>query len=462
MTRKKRWVLFSIFSLLFFGCAFILIAYSRGYRLDNFNVVHTGGIYLDKIIPNQAKVSINGLPKKRPLISMSGGLLLDNLNPQAYEINVSMQGYYAWYKQISVASGMVESFKYIMLIPEKISSRRIDEIKNSQIIFSADKTVYLQNDPVLGNVIKIRQTGHNLAIPLPKRLAGKNILLKQASQNNEIFIFEENSNLIVFNSKTNSVSDLKAILQAKNLDSYAFSKVDAGQILYLTQGALKKYDFSSQKISVITASSSGFAESENGLIYSINSMSHSLTAISQTTPSKNNIVLTNEMLSASNSPFFIDISDNNKLKIKSEKNDLITADLNRKKIDLIDSNVAEAAVSPDNKKIAYIKENQNSSNLMIYYLEDDDSTGKMIRTGEKTAIASGKQLSKPNWLQLNNQSTHLIYLENENLKISEIDSRDRVNSALIREGVPDFYYNHKTGQLQWLLGDALWDYTFKF
>ena len=122
MTKKTRKILFFGCAILFVLFAPLAIIYSQGYRI-NFSpgegekiITQTGGLFL-KIQPRQAKVYIDGKLKENTDFFF-GSLLVENLLPGKYVIEVKKEGYSSWQKTLEIKEKTVTEAKDIVLFPE--------------------------------------------------------------------------------------------------------------------------------------------------------------------------------------------------------------------------------------------------------------------------------------------------------------------------------------------------------
>jgi len=119
MTEKTRTIIFFSCAILFILFAPLAIIYSQGYRI-NFSpeqgekiITQTGGLFL-KIQPRQAEVYIDGKLKENTDF-LFGSLLVENLIPGKYAIEVKKEGYSSWQKTLEIKEKTVTEAKDIVL-----------------------------------------------------------------------------------------------------------------------------------------------------------------------------------------------------------------------------------------------------------------------------------------------------------------------------------------------------------
>ena len=118
MTPKQQWRwrigLFAIFLVVIP----VIVFYSFGYRIsDNFKVVKTGGIYISNN-ESGASVLLNGKPKKSAGL-IDRNILVQNVKPGNYTVNIEKEGYRPWVKYIKVQEELVEVC-FPLLVPSEM------------------------------------------------------------------------------------------------------------------------------------------------------------------------------------------------------------------------------------------------------------------------------------------------------------------------------------------------------
>ena len=121
MTKKTRTILFFTFAALFVLAAPTVLFYSQGYRFDfeAKKIVQTGGLYL-KVAPRSAQVYLNGTLKGTTSL-FTNSVLIENLLPKTYSVEIKKDGYYSWQKTLTVEERRVTEAKNITLIPQNIN-----------------------------------------------------------------------------------------------------------------------------------------------------------------------------------------------------------------------------------------------------------------------------------------------------------------------------------------------------
>lgn len=151
MTKKTRFILFSIFVVLYLVIAPLIVFYSLGYRFDfeKRKIISTGGLYL-KFWPENAEVLADGKIKKK-INPLSNEMLIQGLFPKKHTISVKKDGYTQWEKTLEVKEKEVTKVENITLIKEKIIFEKLKEnIKDFYISSNGD--LILSSDPSTSNL----------------------------------------------------------------------------------------------------------------------------------------------------------------------------------------------------------------------------------------------------------------------------------------------------------------------
>lgn len=137
MTKRRRTILFYLSVILFVVAAPTLILYSQGYRYDfeKNKLVQTGGLYF-KVAPRGAQVFLNGALKDETSL-FGNSLLIKNLIPKTYNIEIKKQGYHPWQKNLQVSEKHVTEAKNITLFPENTIFQKLTATTTPDILYSA-------------------------------------------------------------------------------------------------------------------------------------------------------------------------------------------------------------------------------------------------------------------------------------------------------------------------------------
>ncbi len=125
MSKKIRNTFFIILILLFLAIAPAMVMYCLGWRIDwgTWKIIEPGMLYF-RATPKSAEVYVEGKPQKKTDMFF-GSILVEDLMPRNYEVEIRKAGYHSWTKNLSVNKRQVTEAKNITLIPENINLNQI-------------------------------------------------------------------------------------------------------------------------------------------------------------------------------------------------------------------------------------------------------------------------------------------------------------------------------------------------
>ena len=193
-------MLFSICVFLFLLAAPTVILYSQGYRLDlnpppgGKIITQTGAFYF-KVAPKGAEIYLNGELKKTAS-GLTGSLLIENLSPKTYEIEIRKQGYYHWKKNLTIREKQVTEAKNIVLSPQNhnfsVFDENLPEIPISATSSDQTKLIERLNDYEIWILFLKDQYGQ------PQKKAGERVfLLRFSAKIGNVFWL--NNDYLIFN-----------------------------------------------------------------------------------------------------------------------------------------------------------------------------------------------------------------------------------------------------------------------
>lgn len=167
------------------------VLYSQGYRIDfdSKRITQIGGLFL-KVGPKRAEVYLDGKLKNKTDFFF-GSLLIEDLLPKKYKIEIKKPGFSSWEKTLEIKEKEVTEAKNIILFPENLNFSEISK-RVEKFWFSPDqkKIVLKENNPPAdgGWALKLYDLDKNVKSHL---INEKNIYLKGADLLN--LEFSENS-----------------------------------------------------------------------------------------------------------------------------------------------------------------------------------------------------------------------------------------------------------------------------
>ena len=138
MEIKARRIYYSVFIIIFLILAPTLLLYSLGYRYDSArHTLYQTGLIDIKTKPNGASLYVNG-----NLIGKTN-LVVPNLKPGYYALEMTKDGYLTWQKEIEVVASQTAIFGHIVLFQDNIEPRLIvKEVKSLSLSNDSQRFIY--------------------------------------------------------------------------------------------------------------------------------------------------------------------------------------------------------------------------------------------------------------------------------------------------------------------------------
>lgn len=443
---KRRTKIIFVLFILFFLITPTTIFYIQGYRI-NFNlsngakiITKTGGFYFNIVTPKNVEIYINNRLKSKTNF-FSNNIFLKNYLPKKYKIEIKKKGFHTWMKNLEVKEKYVTEIKNVVLIPENPNFLFL--MKNIEnYFFSPNKEkiiikenlknnwklyLYNINDNTKNDLINekdISKENINL-IDLKFSNDSKKILIKtKINKKNKYYFFlidlEKNSNAISLIYESNSNND--------DEQEIFFNPENSQKLFILEKNNLFEKDLKRKTKIKLLEKIVTFLSSDKDIYYIDDSG-----FVFKTNFSFQNKEKINEI------PFLL--QDKQKYKINifleeifiQDKNNLYLFNTNTKTFEKFFENYKEIKISPDFKKLAYFSDYE----IWIMYLTTIQDQPPKIK-GEKTFITRvSKKIGDVFWLN----SHYLIYNSEDEIKIAEIDDRDKINIVdLIKYKSPKIYW----------------------
>ncbi len=124
MTLKTRKILFLICLLIFIAGVPILVGYALGYRynLKDNRLIKTGAFLL-KTQPSETNIYLDGLLQDNKMMITPKGLIdkfiiITGLEPKNYLLEIKLENYHPWKKNLKIKEGLVTKADNIVLLPK--------------------------------------------------------------------------------------------------------------------------------------------------------------------------------------------------------------------------------------------------------------------------------------------------------------------------------------------------------
>lgn len=419
MTLRFRRVLFYAFFIIFIPLSAGVIFYSQGWRFnfENFELSKTGAIYIETI-PKDAIIEIDEkiFPDRSGI--MQKGTLISNLPPETYKLKISKNGYLPYYKNLKVGQSLVSEAINVILIPEKISERRIipHKLKGEEIAAANGQKIIVKNIQN-GNFYLYDLTALNSAFNASAAVAAalKNAELKKIA----FHPFTPEKLIIEINVK-NQKSLLYILTPGKPNPEPLFLEKTGEKLIAWNIGDSGVYSIweiqtsKNQPPNLIARYFNLAIKTENQIAELPKTQSSAKNTEIKISPSGSKIGVLEE-----NGDLFIPAEDGSFKKIAH------------------DAKFFE--FSPDGKKIAFI---DGDGKINIYFLE-----AQFKNISKKAEEVIGFNLENKKFIKnifWHNDSYHLFIEyggKNGKINFTEIDDRKPLNIYPVFENISDFYYD---------------------
>ena len=455
MTKKSRTILFFILTGLFLTIAPGIALYSWGYRfdIDSKKIVQTGAFYF-KVVPRSAQVYLEGKQIKRTDFFF-GAVLIENLLPKKYEVEIKKDGFYPWRKTLEIKERGVTDAKNIVLVPQNPEFSILTK-KAENLFFSPDgKKVVLKETSEDGWALKLLELERNVKSHL---VAKKDILKTEVS----IFDlnFSSDSKRILL--KTGSKEKLKYTLidlekspivlvfldfLGENTEDVFFHPTDGQKLFLLKNGDVFEADLFQKKISPKILENIKSFQVFNKDIYYLLDSGPDVGFLFKTDFSfsgREKINKNSFSLNGDEKYKIYVFSD--KIFLQDERNlYLFNPDLND--FEKFFETTREPEISSDFKKIVYYSDYE----IWILFLKDEFSQPQKS-AGEREFLARfSEKIGNVFWLT----GHYLIFNSGSKIKIAEIDDRDKINIVDLADFKdPEIFFNQSDKKLYILIGSS--------
>lgn len=246
--RIKRAVAFYFSVVLFFSLLPIFLSYSLGYKIDYvaLKIYKTGIIYINSQ-PSGASVYINGRKYKNTTPTQ-----IEKLRPASYRVEVRLENYYPWERNLTVKPNMVTKADRIVLFPIAQDRKKLVNQEISDFIISDKGIIYYMGKYGLfrsgmdGSSIKKLSSYSSW----PGRIIGK----KFSPDGNKFFYFTQWTLSVAYLNpdkavlKDNETARIEEVLASEDSVIDAFWYSDSGYIIIVTERDIKVAELRGEKM----------------------------------------------------------------------------------------------------------------------------------------------------------------------------------------------------------------------
>ncbi len=470
MEKKIRTILFFICLLLFFIIAPLAVLYSQGYRfnLETKKITQTGGLFL-KVVPSDAEVYINGELEEKTSF-LFGSILIENLLPKTYKIEVKKEGYHPWQKSLEIKERQVTEVKNIVLVPKLPEFILLEkDVENFWFSPTKKKVVYKKiNETGLWNLElfdiptntrrvilsqeKLKETDSDTQqneelMDVKWSLNEERILVAELRSSSPFAVArvlektQKNKYFVIELAKTPAVLTSLDFL-GENIKEVSFNPKNSQEIFFIVSlkypnnsskkmGYLFRVDYSKKEIPRLVLTSKPELKTpllpkeehlitfiifggdiiwlaDAGFLYKSNFDSGEILEVLNLKPHPVKEEVNYEIFMADISKIFL-----------KEGDSLYYLDPELREFKKVSEKVSSLSFSPDLKKIIYFSD----SEIWLFYLERlYDQPQREAQ--EKTLVGRwAEKINKCSWFT----SHYLIFNTGNKIKVAETDDRDRIN-----------------------------------
>lgn len=423
MSKKSRNIIFLILLTSFLVIAPAMVMYCLGWRINwaQRRIIEPGMLYL-KALPRSADVYIEGQPAKKTDLFF-GSILVENLMPKTYTIEIKKDGYYSWKKTLDIEKRQVTEAKNIFLIPQSPSLLQISEniekifpfpdhkklilLKNIEPKWSLDsidtsnnfeKQLVSQDDLKLGALVNF--------LDLKISSDSKKAILKVSAKNKNFYF--------VLNLETDILTPLSFKTEPSQI---FFNPESANKLFLLYQPDIKEIDMLTGNVSASLFSNIISMDISNNNIYILDKNGFVFKTDSALSKMEKINILPIQIKDKANYQL---VALNGNAFIK-ENDSLYAFDKEIMSFNKISDAVKDFKLSPDAKQLLYFTNNQ----LFIYFI-DKKTDQPHKKAGEKIELANSQsQIENAFWLN----NFYVIFDNGEKITISETDERGGFNTV---------------------------------
>jgi len=436
MSRKTRNIAFLVLAAIFLTAAPAAVMYSLGWRIDwiGRRIVEPGMLYF-KASPKSAEVYIDGKLQKKTDIFF-GSLLIENLMPKSYQVEIKKAGYHPWKKLLPVEKRQVTEAKNILLVPENLNISQISQ--NSEALFLlpnkrgfiAKETTFSansKNQTVQKWNLKLIDASNNLKSHIMSQddlRLGSSVDffdLKFSSDSKSAVlrvISKEQMYYYVLNLQTNILTPIPF---KTDPDNVVFNPSSVNKLFVIENGKITEMDVKSKEISSPLLSNLIAIDASNNDIYVLDETGF----VYKTNPSFSNLQKLNIL------PFEVKKETGYALSYKggevflNEGNSLYILNEDTMTFEKVSDNVKEFEVSPDGKQLLYFTDKEAS----ILFLDKKIDQPRREKGERMLLIKSSDPIGNAFWIN----NFYIVLNQGKKIEIIETDDRSDLNIAPVVE-----------------------------
>lgn len=468
MTRTTRRFIFYIFLISFIILALGIILYAQGYSFDwqTKSLFITGAFYF-KSYPEEADIYINNEYQGQT------SKFIKRLAPKEYDVKISKPNYHDWEKTLKISSKLVTEAKNILLVKKNpVKTLTAENVKYFSISNDQKKIIYLTDkttkeiDPAQQKIADPREipTYSKFALRLINLVDDTDMQVNSSIPNlntlsNISWSFDDKKLLLSFPGDRYYILDLQnqfKVTDFNNLKNLSFHPQDSNKLYFLANNNLFIADLTNNES--LPAGKAGLPASIISDISAYTIHNNEILYVKYPNFYKRNL----EGLSFKkifDVPFlepeqtFIIVND----KALIINNGLYLFNSETQILEKIAEDVKETGFSKNGEKLLWRTENE----IGVIWFEKSSEQPFRKKYETEIVMKALKEINHAVWYSETNE--HIIFVVDNTIKITELDGRDKKNTADIFMDLPaqtgerlQVSYNEKDEKLYILSEEKLY------
>lgn len=418
MDKKFRVIILILGIFIFLVLAPIIALYTQGIRIDfeKKTLVKTGGIFIESLTDN-VDIYLNGKYKKTTNFFSGNGLLIDNLLPKRYLVEVKKDGFFGWKKELEVMEKNVTEAKNLVLFKNNPLFEAIDDNIEDFFLSSNGKFLLTQKNNGEDFSFELTDIASKKITILPTEIVKKMIKntaiykIEYWDEEQKTIIISQNTGLLpelfIFNYEFFPKIELTTTTLSYKTDNIALDPADKNKIIYISNAKLYQQPLKNNgaKPTSLKSNINWFETEDNKIFY----LSDSGLLIGLNPDGKEEVINKKPVRLANSQNIF---------KIKKFQGGFLLS-INGNIYFLNSNSEFEKIIpdkkwvtSPDDRKLALLGSQE------IWLLEKENEKEKMTFLN--------RFWKTPGFLYWLNEN-YLIFNIGGEIKISEVDTRDSLN-----------------------------------
>ncbi|MDD5547523.1 MAG: hypothetical protein PHN74_01290 [Candidatus Pacebacteria bacterium] len=440
MTIKVRKMLLSLFVILFLILGGVLILYSNGWIFDfgTLKFSRLGAVYIETETDNfQMKIGKNEININPGLFQ--NGVLVANLVPKNYRLEITKENYQSWTKDIRVKPSLVVRTYPIVLFPNKWVPEEI--YKNTSDFNIGSRYIFRKT---LSGKLMINNTASNGDEFIDWLYGGSLALTKDTAKNVYFVINPKQKNTalninLIFNNLKEGIS----MRDSDNNPKIIPHPYDGNKLIVSTINRIYMIDIARFTIQTISKEPGSIILAKNKKLFLMKKSG----IYSLDLSSKTEKLITAEI---AEKPELADLSpDSETLALLAGKK-LFLINLAEPKVSQAASSVSYFKFSPDGEKIAFL---ENNNLIKILFLKDQ---AKVVPQKSGAICSLGAySLEQDHPFEWYHNSAYLLTKHSNKLHLLEIDDRSLINQQDINIDLGKYFYDDEDNYVYFISSGSL-------